>query len=225
MADVDLSLRPIESFARVGDPFTVELVATSTSGADEPIASMSVIITWNADAFDSVESVAAPDVSWLILGFLNDPDGINTLTNDGDAIVTGLAFPSNLVQASPEGTTVALLEFVPTDPIATTLIQIPANIGNSSATLVSSAPGENKVGQLFGTSVSIAECGVPDSDFDLDVDLTDASAFEQCFTGVDVQVQGLCGCLFDIDDGGTGDGDVDLADWAEFTIAFSSRNP
>ncbi len=225
VAEVELSLRSTETFARVGEPFIVELVATSTSESDEPIASMSVILTWDSDAFASIEPFSVSGAPWMVLGFLQDPDGINTVTEDGNVILTGLAFPGNLVQASPDGTVVAILEFVGLNRMPPTPIAIPSNIGVSGATSVSAAPGENKVGQLEGVSVPVAECGVPDSDFDGDVDLTDMAGFEQCLLGVGIEINDFCACVFDLDEEGLGDGDVDLADWAEFAINFSPQNP
>ena len=223
-AEVDLSLRPTEAFAKVGEPFIVELVATSTIGSDEAIASMSVILTWDADVFVSINALQAPGVSWMVLGFLPEPDGINTFTNDGDVILTGLAQLGNNVQASADGTVIARLEFVALHRMASTSISIPSEIGNLGETLVTAAPGENKVGQLEGTSLPVAECGVPDSDFDGDVDLLDAAGFERCLGGVDVEIDDLCACVFDLDEG-MGDEDVDIADWAAFTLDFSVEDP
>lgn len=221
-AEVDLTLRPTEEFARVGEPLIVELVATSTIGADEPIASMSVILTWDADAFVSIEVFPSPDASWLVLGLLTDPDGINTFVDDGDAILTGLAFPSNLIHAPPDGAVIALLRLEGLKRMPFTELSIPSQVGNFGETFVGADPGINKVGQLEGASLPVVECGVPDSDADGSVDLLDVAGFVHCFLGVDAEVEGLCACVFDLDDNGAGDGDVDLADWAALSIQFSA---
>ncbi len=222
-AEVDLSLRPVEDFARVGETIAFELVATSTTGSDESIASLSVIVDWDADSLTFVDALPSPEASWMVLGILPDPDGVNTFLDDGDAIVTGLAFPGSLVQASPEGTVISLLEFEGINRAASASILIPPQIGNFGETLVSEDPGENKVGQLNGSILPIAECGVPDSDFDGNTSLVEVSEFEDCFLGVDVMAEGLCACVFDLDDDGAGDGDVDLADWAVLSIEFSKQ--
>ena len=55
-----------------------------------------------------------------------------------------------------------------------------------------------------------------DTDEDGDVDQTDFSFFQSCYSGPGpFTLDGLCGC-FDRDAGGAGDDDVDSDDWTAF---------
>lgn len=216
-ADVDLALVVDEPFVPAGETFAVRIEATASPGTSEEIFAISVVLAWDPAAVTLVEADDSNNsTTWLVSGFLNDPDGVNDSLDDGDAIFTALAPPGDPALITDEPFVVTTLIFEAAPVTGMTTIGILSQIGDFGQTEVLRAGNVDVLGETMDALVAIVACGTGDADGDTDVDLRDISALWTCFSGEDEASPG-CACLFDSDE----DTDVDLADAAEVFQALT----
>ncbi|MEO0652063.1 MAG: hypothetical protein AAFZ65_15425, partial [Planctomycetota bacterium] len=142
LPQVDLDLLPTDQCVPPNSVVSVELVLS----ADTPewVAAVDLLLVWNPSEL-TLLSGSPVGSSWNSGGFLNDPDGINQPTNDGDALFTLFA---NL--ASPPlvsgALTSASFDFFATNGGQ---ITVPATLGVFGSTrVIGVLPGSNSTGDL-----------------------------------------------------------------------------
>lgn len=220
-ADVDLSLHPVEDPVAVGQTVAITLTATNHSDEVQQVGAIDVILHWNPDKLGPIAVNNNGPYSWIVSGFLPDPDGINAAFDDGDALYTALASASSPASIPAHGQLiVTTFEFEAIAAAEDTPIDIVAEQGQFAKTrvLAPNPPQLDVLGTFEGASVTLAACGTADFNSDEDVDLEDFAAFQVCFTGDGIAASSACQCVFDSE---PLDGDVDPEDFSSFVPLFT----
>ncbi len=165
-ADVDLSLQPDVVRANTGEVVRLSLIATASSGVDESIAAMDVILQWDPSVLELIGKIDDGSYSWLVSGFLDDSglDGLNDTFEDGDALYTALAqfAPDPPAYATQTGLVVTTFEFRALAP-GMTAVEAMASAGARTRTVVYDGfvPGLEVTGSLLGADASVVLGCVP----------------------------------------------------------------
>ncbi len=218
-AAIDLELRPVQSYVRVGDTLNVGLYARSDSASNQAISAMDVLLLWDASSLQLTGVLNNGPYAWLNSMFFNDSgaDGLNTSFADGDAKYTALAQFGIPAQATPSGLLVTTFVFEVTSPSAESEIDIPSALGSVSITAVYGHP--NVAQDVTGArlSASIVICGAfADGDMNQDglVDGRDLPAFVEAVFRESPTASDVCHGDF------SGDSAVDLEDVESFVLAL-----
>ncbi|MGD2107960.1 MAG: hypothetical protein PVI86_01085 [Phycisphaerae bacterium] len=172
---VDLSWVPSSQTVQVGETVQIDLMASSGTCADQPIASAEVILLWDPGALKLLGRIPPSPLPWSSSGFPNDSalDGLNAPfvgvpASDGDALYQAFGTLPSGVVVPPGGIVVTTFEFEALDGSLGTTVSIPATFGAFSQTRILGAAsdiGLNVTGSLGSASVTILECqGAGDCD-------------------------------------------------------------
>ncbi|MBI5764234.1 MAG: hypothetical protein HZA51_11985 [Planctomycetes bacterium] len=127
---VDMSFSPTAQVANVGANVQINILLSSNSGVPESVSALDAILDWDSSLLQLTGVTnAMAGYSWLVEGFLPDPDGINANLGDGNAIYTGLGQLAAPAFAPPAPATliVTTLEFTALAPTPGTLVRfVPA---------------------------------------------------------------------------------------------------
>lgn len=140
-----IRVAPPEQVVVVGELVEVSLLVSSAGRTPQPFDAVDAILAWDPGVLGAIGvSVTHADVSYVLAGFLPDPDGVNTDLADGDAIFTGLVPP--LLGASappaPESLLLATFTFPATSPTIGTEVSLLPVIGAFGETRVLSMGGD-----------------------------------------------------------------------------------
>lgn len=167
---VDITLSPVSPTYQVGETVQIEIIASSSTCADQAAASVETILAWNPTFLRLTGKVDAPGSIWNLSEFPDDSnlDGLNAPfgnvpENDGDAFYLAFAgFILNEAAFVPEaGLVVTTLEFLALDGIVSTQIAMPLSSGFFTKTRVlgaGSSAGVDISGSIGSTSIQIIEC-------------------------------------------------------------------
>ena len=192
VAGVDISLSAVTSVVQVGNVLEVQLIAASSTCADQPTASVEAIVAWDPAFLQLVGKTDGNSDIWNESEFPDDSklDGLNAPFgtvpgNDGDAFYLAFAgFTLNEAAFLPDtGMVVATLEFVALNGIVNTPIVLPASAGFFTNTRVLGAgvnAGQVITNAVSSTSVQVVECSIN----------TDCDDGNICTT--DVCTNGIC---------------------------------
>jgi hypothetical protein len=175
-AAVDISLQASPDPVQVGRVVDAEIVLSNTGPTTASVAAVDVLLAWDPSEFRLTGFSGPAGNPWIALGFLNDPDGINNTFEDGNGLLTALAFPGNPIDIPPSGQfTVATVEFLALRATPAASIDILDSLGAYGQTRVFAPepPQTDILGDTFGAAVEIfcTECvGDLDGDFDTDLD-------------------------------------------------------
>ncbi|MCC6483704.1 MAG: PEP-CTERM sorting domain-containing protein [Armatimonadetes bacterium] len=138
-AAVNLELRPITQTANIGETLGYDLYALSTTGSDEFVSAMDVILTWDPALIRpevGTDGMGAPQPEWDFDGLLYQASGINNrdmitgdIINDGAFMYTAAAPLGTPVAISPTGLKIVEFRFTARAMTSGTSIQIPAAFG------------------------------------------------------------------------------------------------
>jgi hypothetical protein len=168
---VDLELQAAPTVVQSGDLFDVVLRAYSGTCADQPTASIALILDWDP-AFVRLAGKTPPAQPWPSSQFPNDSslDGLNAPftglpANDGDAYYQAFAgFPLSRAVFVPEaGSIVTTFRFEALDAVTNTPITILPSAGSFTQTRVLRAgagAGSDITGLITSTSLQIVECQI-----------------------------------------------------------------
>lgn len=134
---VDLSLEQQTTIPCKGNIALVDLVATSPHKLPQTMSAVSVIVEypWKGATLLGIETADA-GADWMVAGFLLDPDGINDDLEDGEVLLTLLAYPDVPAIAQTRcGTILATLVFE-VDPDYRARIEIGAESGEFGVTAI-----------------------------------------------------------------------------------------
>jgi hypothetical protein len=70
----------------------VDCAVELSTNVPTAVAAVDLILSWNPAQLQFLQAIPGSG-PWLVSGFFNDPDGINTSTSDGDALYTLLGNP------------------------------------------------------------------------------------------------------------------------------------
>lgn len=221
-ADVNLELRPVQTYYRVGESVHIGLYAVSDSASNQPMSAMDVILTWDPSALLLVGVINNGPYAWLNSTFFPDSggDGLNNTFNDGDAKYTALAQFGNPAQATPAGLLVTTLHFQAVGPSPQADVNMPATMGNFSLTAVYGHPdvASQVTGQLIpGSLVVCIAAADGDMNEDGDIDARDVQFFNDALFSLSPVAAQICHGDFDNDD------TVDFDDIQEFVDALLSE--
>jgi hypothetical protein len=140
--DVDVSLTPSAQVLPAGCIAEIELVLSAASPTT--VAAVDAVLSWNPSELELLGATPSA-AGWLATGFLNDPDGINDDTTDGDAIFTALANPGAPPSLPPD-LVVATFEF---RVLGSGSVALLPSLGTFGATeVVGAIPGQDLTGSL-----------------------------------------------------------------------------
>lgn len=139
-SNVDLVLTPATINENPSCVVEVGLVATSSVPTE--VSAIDALLSWDPAQLQFIQAVPS-DEDWFVTAFLNDPDGINDDTTDGDALYSVLANP-----ASP-------LLVDGTVPVATFLFQV---IADGDVNLLTSLGGFGQ-SRVIGTHPGLTHTG------------------------------------------------------------------
>lgn len=218
-ADIDLEWRPDTTAVNVGDVVDIGLFAVSDSPTEQLLAGMGVVIAWEPAFLRLVGVDDTGAVPLLFSGFPADPFDLNETIppQDGDGFYQALAPLGDPVAATPDGTLITTFRFESIAPVSVTVFAILAEGGSPVTQTVvwdGVIPNNPVTGSLGEAQITVINPG--DFDFDGDVDLFDAAAFDACAGGPGGGVGATC-APGDFDN----DNDVDFHDWGRLLIAFS----
>lgn len=129
---VDMSFSPTAQVANVGANVQINILLSANSGVPESVSALDAILDWDSSLLQLTGVTnAMAGYSWLVEGFLPDPDGINASLGDGNAIYTGLgqlAAPA-FAPPAPASLIVTTLEFTALAPTAGTLVRFVPSMG------------------------------------------------------------------------------------------------
>ncbi len=129
---VDMSFSPTAQVANVGANVQINILLSANSGVPESVSALDAILDWDSSLLQLTGVTnAMAGYSWLVEGFLPDPDGINASLGDGNAIYTGLgqlAAPA-FAPPAPASLIVTTLEFTALAPTAGTLVRFVPTMG------------------------------------------------------------------------------------------------
>ncbi|NNF43055.1 MAG: hypothetical protein HKN62_08390, partial [Phycisphaerales bacterium] len=156
-ADVNLEFRTETPIVAVGDVVGIQLYAVSDDGGKQGVSAIDAIFTWDPAVLDLLGVVEGPVGS---AGFLEDPGGVNETIPpaDGDGLLIYFAPLSTPLQATPEGTLVATLEFFAHSDAKLTTIDLIPEAGDpvmSTRVFDDKAAGTNILGTIAGTEVVV----------------------------------------------------------------------
>ena len=176
----------------------VALYALSDNSQNQSISAMDVVLAWDPAVLQLVgldTAVNYPYV-WLFSGFSNDHalDGLNDTWNDGNALYTALAQLGTPAWAPPGGLLVAQFVFHKLRVGAPTEVEMLANYGRYSHTVVydGAVPGLNVTGALEDATVTPGARG--DTNCDHQVDFNDINPFVQMLSDMPGWVAAHPGC-------------------------------
>lgn len=218
-AAIDLELRPVQSYLRVGDTLHVGLYARSDSASNQAISAMDVLLLWDANTLQLTGVLNNGPYVWLSSTFFNDSgaDGLNTSFADGDAKYTALAQFGNPAQATPAGLLVTTLVFQTISPSADCEIDMPPALGSVSITAVYGHPNvaQNVTGARIPASLVVCDA-VADGDMNLDgyIDGNDVPAFVEAVFSESPTAMEICHGDF------SEDASIDIEDVAPFVLAL-----
>lgn len=178
-AEVDLLFDPPMQTVLLdeNDTFEINLVAHSADGTEQLISALDVIFTWDPTLLEllGVDDGNA-DVSWLVSGFLNDPDDINdgisdppigVPNNDGDALFTALAPPGAPAPTGPDDIVITTLLFRALQTTPATVVQFLPTLGDFGQTRVFGEGKQNDItGDISATATVVIVSGACFADFD-----------------------------------------------------------
>jgi len=155
-AKINLELRPLPEPC-VSRELWIELYAVSDSEANQSIAAMDVILTWDPAVLRLLgnDDTGQYPYNWLFSGFPNDSglDGLNNTWTDGNALYTAMAqLGGGPAWATPEGLLVASFIFRKLHVGEPTDIQMPRQYGQYTKTVVYDGyiPNYDVTGELIG---------------------------------------------------------------------------
>jgi len=218
-AGVDLEWEVSGDTFRVGDIVQIGLYAVAdNNGGDEPFASMSVIVLWDADVLALQGVLDNGPYTWAFSGFPSDYDGLNDSLDDGDAYYQAWPNFGDTPVATAEGLLVTTLEFEAVAPAEASDVQIEALYGYFAETYVGDEqyPGWNIVDDMGSTVVHVGPGGqqLGDMNCDGEVDFDDINAFVLALGGEDDYLQAYPDCQWLL-------GDINGDD----TVDFNDINP
>ena len=159
-AEVDLLWEPSEQHVGTGSIVQIGLIARSTTGADQTVAAMDVVLTWDPAILQFERITDNGPYVWWISGFLSDKnlDGLNDSFMDGDAKYTALAVPGDPAIATPDGLLVTTFEFIALVPTELTSVVIEGALGQYSVTKVFGGdyPNQDVTGELSDALVTVS---------------------------------------------------------------------
>lgn len=165
---VSLSLEPGEDPVVVGQTFEVALTATKDlEGEAQPVSALTAVVVWDPKVLRLVGADNNGPFSWMLAGFLRDPDRINVSLDDGDAVYTALAPPGAPAKISKAGLLVTTFKFEALLPCASSLIDIALKLGRFGRTQVFDGTVENLdvLGSTKAAIVEVKNAMEPDFDF------------------------------------------------------------
>lgn len=228
VANIDLTWSPDLQVTPTGTIVSMGLIATPDAGADQPIAAMDVVLTWDPAMLTFLDIVDDGPYEWLTCGFLPDPiDGLNDSLTDGDAKYTALSQFADPAVAPPGGLLVTTFRFRAVGLTYETQLVIESSLGEHSHTVVYAAdrPDHDVTGSLGLAAVRIGLSG--DCDQDGHVEFDDFAGMQRCYTGPVGPIHppaypiggAACCRVFDFDD----DGDVDVRDVARYVATAEAQ--
>jgi len=164
---INLSLTPVHQSVSVGATFTVDLVASSGTCANQPWSSAEVILTWDSTRL-ALTGFSNPGPHSSSFPDDSDLDGLNAPftglpANDGDCQYLAFAGISGAVAAPPGGMLLTRLTFTALDGTTGTQIVMPSMVGLFSHTRVlgaGSTAGQDITGTHLSAAVVVTECTV-----------------------------------------------------------------
>jgi hypothetical protein len=142
-ASINLEFRPLAQTVNVGNPFNVGLYAVSDSVANQSIASIDALMSWDPVYIQLIGLTNNGPYSWFSSNFPNDAgvDGLNAPytpipANDGDAYYRAFRNFSNPAFATPAGLLVTTFTFNALALTPSTSLLIPSNLGSGSRSYV-----------------------------------------------------------------------------------------
>lgn len=232
-AEVNLELR-VDTSAKwfVGDTIEVGLYAISSSEAEQTVAGIDVILSWEPAVLELTGLINNGPHAWLASWFPDDSKlgGLNAPFdqipgNDGDAFYQAGMVSASPATVSPDGLLVTTIVFTAIGASeSSSLIILPQlvtkNWTTTSRVISDNPPGTIITGTLGSVVLTVLPCGFTgDIDFDCDIDLID---FQQMFPCISISGPDnaiiVPTCLkSDLDK----DNDVDLRDFYLFQLFFS----
>ncbi len=99
---VDLFFVPDEQTTCLGAVLDIQFVVASDGPNVQAFDAVDAVLSWDPAALQLLGSDQDDaEATFLLAGFLNDPDGVNTDLGDGDAIFTALGRPQSELLAPP----------------------------------------------------------------------------------------------------------------------------
>ncbi len=165
---VNLSWSPSSQTVLVGEVVRIDLVASSATCINQPVAGIDAILNWEPEFLRLDGRIRPVPNLWLSSGFPNDSglDGLNAPFgavpgNDGDALYQALRSFMSGVIVPPSGVVVVTFQFTALDGTVGTQITIPPSAGSYTSTQVLGGGeylGLDVTGTLGTATVQIAEC-------------------------------------------------------------------
>ncbi len=163
-ADVDMTLTPMTQ--NISPTCLLEIDLVLSAPMPTAVAAVDAILSWDPTKLQLITANQSAE-DWFAAAFLNDPDGINDDTTDGEAIYTALINPSNPLVVS-SGSLVATFVFKMIDD---GVVSMPATSGVfGKSRVIGTVPGQDLTGalsvpvvalKLDTPSVEITRLGTP----------------------------------------------------------------
>jgi hypothetical protein len=156
---VDLSFTPAYQTAQLNDIIEIDVVATSDGASGQPFATLTATLEWDPLALEFLgNDDSGADYTWFVSGFLNDPDGINDVLDDGDAIYNAWAQVGGEAVAPPQPQvlTVTTLRFRVVSATGQSTLRYLAVMGDYAETQVLALGAIDVTGDIESTAVVTA---------------------------------------------------------------------
>ena len=147
LPQVDLVLGPDTQSAAVGDTVEITLTAQAATASAEAFSAIDALLSWNPAELSLIDDTDG--FPWFVSGFLPDPDGINTVVNDGEALFTVLASPGTPASVPPD-ILVATFRFMVLAPGEVSLLASSGSFGETRVLGVQ--PGVVLTGDISATA-------------------------------------------------------------------------
>ncbi len=161
-ADVNLEWRPESTTMDVGGQVRLGLYAVSTTGGDQHILEVEVILGWDPVPVEFLGLVNDGPYAWSSSELPTGPasEGLNDSLTDGDAYYVAFAQFGNPALATPDGLLVASFDFGARLPVSVTTVAIVPSAATHTNTAVWDAEtaGNNIVGTLGTALLTIHGC-------------------------------------------------------------------
>ncbi len=222
LTDINLEFRPKEQQVLVGQSVSIRYYAVSDDEDNQPISSISAILSWDPEYLELVGRIDNGPYVWVggASFFPSGGDGLNDTWLDGDAFWMAWMVPAQPAQATPDGLLVTTFRFVALAETPLTVLTLIPEYGQFSHTRVLSGvkAGQDVTGRRGAATFGILPCGwLGDLDGDCDVDTVDLAELEVCLAGPDGGlIEPECQAA-DLD----GSGHVDLGDVRVLQASFT----